>query len=233
VADLLIESVAPTRCVVCEQPGTLLCERCASQLVAIDPEAACPVCGAPFGRVSCTECMRPDGPLVHAFDSARARYVFDDTSSRLVKAFKDEGERRLASMIAQRMVEAAGEKSISADLAIPIPATRAALRRRGFDHMALVAEEFSRLTGVPQRGCLAKSGSRDQRTLSREDRLANMAGVFAVESREDATYLKVAKPRVLLLDDVFTTGATLDSAAAFLKRAGASHVDVVVLCRVW
>lgn len=203
------------------------------KLRAIDQQSACPVCGAPFGIVSCTECLRPEGPLAHSFDRARACYVFDDASARLVRAFKDEGERRLASLIAERIMEAAGDFALAADVIVPIAPTRAALRKRGFDHMGLVAKECERLTGLPVYPCLEKAHSRDQRALSREERMANMREAFSIRSPQDAAGIRAMHPRILLVDDVFTTGATLDAAAATLRGAGACAVDAAALCRVW
>jgi ComF family protein len=233
LVGVLTELVAPTRCVVCEATGTLLCDRCAARLVSIDTAQACPCCAAPFGATVCTDCQSAEGPREFGFEGARARFVFDEVGARLVKAFKDEGERRLAEPLAAYLLEAAGAWALSADLVVPVPATDAALRRRGFDHMALVAAAFSQMSGVPLRACLTKSKAFDQRGLDRDERRENMATGFGVVSAREAALLRVRSPCVLLLDDVFTTGSTLEAAAATLKAAGAREVYAVVLCRVW
>ncbi len=229
----LFEVIAPTRCIVCESPGPLLCDHCAATLTGIDNKAACVRCGAPFGGVICAECQRPEGLRLFSFDAARARFVFDQTSARIVKAFKDEGERRLATIMARYLVDAAAEWTLSADFVVPIPATRQALRARDFDHMALVAAEFSVMTGVSALDCLVKTDTHDQRGLDRARRQENMAGSFSLGLPSLAALLRIRAPRIILIDDVFTTGATLDAAAATLRNAGVRSVFVVVLCRVW
>jgi len=231
--NALLEIVAPTRCVVCESPGALLCDHCAMNLVRVDGKAACPHCAAPFGSVVCTECQRPDGLRLFSFDAARACFVFDETSARIVKAFKDEGERRLATLIALNLVAAAAEWILSADFVVPLPATRAALCTRDFDHMALVAGKFSEIAGVSLLDCLTKVDTRDQRGLTRAQRQENMEDSFSLGMPAYAALIKIRAPRIILIDDVFTTGATLDAAAAVLRRAGARSICAVVLCRVW
>jgi ComF family protein len=233
MGGVLLEIIARTRCVVCESPGALLCDRCATHLVSVDNKMACPHCAAPFGGIVCTECQRPDGLRLFSFDAARACFVFDETSARIVKAFKDEGERRLANLIALNLVEAAAEWILSADFVVPLPATQAALRTRDFDHMALVAEKFSGITGVSLLDCLTKVDTRDQRGLTRTQRQENMEESFSLGLPGYAALIKIRAPRVILIDDVFTTGATLDAAATALRHAGAQSIYAVVLCRVW
>ncbi len=227
------ELLSPTRCASCERPGELVCGECLRKMTRIDPAHACPLCGAPFGELVCTECRGE----ATAVDRCLAAAVFEGPPARIVRAYKDGGERRLAVEIARLMVGAARDAErlapdryagllSDADALVFVPVTAEAYRRRGFDHMEAVAREASRACGAPVVDALLKHGSADQREFSREERLASSRDVYEVV--ED-----VRGARLLLLDDVITTGATVGAAAAALKRAGARRVDALAFARVW
>ena len=202
-------------------------------MLRIDPTTACLRCGAPFGELLCTECRE----LEMACDRCLAAAVFDGAPARLIRAYKDAGERRLAPVIAELMLDAAhaAENHASerwqgilcgADAVTFVPATSTAFQRRGFDHMEAVARAFSERSGVPLIDALAKCGRSDQRALGRTGRREQSHGVYRVVE-------KVTGRRLLLLDDVITTGATVSAAAGALKQAGAAYVDALALARVW
>nr|MCR4870315.1 ComF family protein [Atopobiaceae bacterium] len=107
-----------------------------------------------------------------------------------------------------------------------VPATAAAYRRRGFDHMELVARALSRETGIPLADVLVRPRAKDQRGLTRDERAANLAGT--IRSIEDVSDL-----RILLIDDVITTGASIREATRALDARGAEAVTACALCRVW
>ncbi len=233
-----LEALSPTRCAGCERPGTLICERCLARLPLIDPRHACMRCGAPFGEILCTECDR-DGAGANASPVARclAMATYEDPLDRIIRVYKDAGERGLAPLLAEMLADTAahaervaperyGGVVSDADALVFVPATAVAYVRRGYDHMEQIAAELSRRSGVPMLDALAKLGGADQRALGRKDRRAGMRGVFEVVER-------VRDMRLVLVDDVCTTGATLDAAAEALRRAGAHQVDALVLARVW
>lgn len=199
----------------------------------IDPMRSCLNCGAPFGSMVCTECTGAGTDL----DRCLAATVFDGPAARVVRAYKDGGERRLAAEIARIMLFAAvraqreapgryGGLLVHADAVVFVPATATAFRRRGFDHMELVARSLSGRSDIPLMDALVKHGSADQRELGRSGRLAEAFGAYEV-------VLPVRGKRILLVDDVITTGATMSAAASELKIAGASHVDGLAFARVW
>lgn len=233
-----LEALSPTRCAGCERPGALICERCLARLPLIDPRHACVRCGAPFGEILCTECDR-DGAGADASPIARclAMATYEDPLDRIIRVYKDAGELRLASLFAEMLVDTAshaehvaparyGGVMSGADALVFVSATADAYARRGYDHMERIAVELSRRSGVPVLDALAKHGSADQRALGREERRAGMRGAFEVVER-------VRDMRLVLVDDVCTTGATLDAAAEALRRAGTRQVDALVLARVW
>ena len=234
VRDAALEAAYPTRCVGCEEPGTLLCDDCRAALPWINQALACPTCGTPFGGLTCTQCGHdwPVRATVCALSSAR-------TPTRLASVYKDGHELRLAPVIAAALAtaldEAAGVPALDGsprydaaglDALAFVPATREAYLRRGFDHMQLVATALARELDLPLADVLARRPSADQRGLGRQGRLANLAGT--VEVVRD-----VAGMDLLLADDVITTGASVRACAEALLARGAHSVTACALVRVW
>lgn len=229
LCDGLLELLYPARCVVCDLPGTVFCEPCEQHLRLIDRQKACPLCGAPDGVEQCVACVGQ----TFSFSAARSVGSFDDAFSRLITVYKDTGERRLAPPIARLMVVAAGDDWRSwADGVVFVPDTAAAYQRRGSDHMEAVARIFSSHLHAPLLDVLVSESGSDQRGLSRLGRADRAAGSFSLVDGDTASHM-VRGRDLILLDDVFTTGATLDAAAAVLLAAGAHEVRAVVLARVW
>ena len=151
--------------------------------------------------------------------------MFSPRTGKIVRVFKDQGERRLASNMATMMQHAMPPDWVF-DAIVHVPATKAAYRRRGFDHAELIARSLSYRTGVKLVGGLARPKTHDQRKLSGAQRVENLIGSFA--ARPDACYGR----RVLLVDDVYTTGATLCAATDALLAAGAREVRCLTFARV-
>ena len=232
--ESVAEALWPTRCVGCDQPGELLCEVCRASLPWVEQRLACPACGAPFGFLTCMEC---DGSWLPR--STIAALGFNGAPARMVTCLKDSHELRLAPVMAAAMVTALGEASAwpaadgrprfdasATDGVCFVPATAAAYVRRGFDHMELVGRELCAQAGLPLADVLVRGRAREQRSLGREERGENLTGTIA--ATEDLSGAKL-----LLLDDVATTGASLNEAARALLARGAASVTACVLARVW
>lgn len=233
-ANAAAELLWPTRCVSCDMPGELLCEDCKQQLPWVAQRWACPVCGAPFGWLTCTAC---EGDW-----EARTTVCalgFNQTSSQMVACLKDRSELRLAGVNAAAMATALDEASSwpaldgrarfdheAIDAICFVPATAKAYARRGFDHMELVSKELSALLDIPLFDVLVRSRARDQRDLGKSERASNISGT--VRAIDD-----VRGMRLLLVDDVITTGASMRESARALLLRGAQSVSCCALSRVW
>ncbi len=222
LAEGLLELLCPTRCAGCDLPGALLCDECDEALPRVDVSTACPRCGAPYGALVCTECWAS----IWSFEATAALGSLEPPLSRAVVLHKDAGERRLAPLLGGLLADVVWANWGPWPQAVAyIPATAKAVRRRGFDHAEAIAAAVAAGVEAPLVPALARAAALDQRALGRAERAANAAGSFAA--------VAPVSGRVLLVDDVMTTGATLDAAAAVLLEAGAEAVRCAVLARSW
>ena len=155
--------------------------------------------------------------------------MFSPEAGSIVRLYKDGDEKRLSKAMASMMV-----RSIPPDWRIDavtfVPATKAAARRRGFDHGLLLATELGTLIRKPVVATLESPHTADQRGLTREERLENLAGRFsALDSTGE--YVRLT-PTLLLIDDVYTTGSTLCAATDALLAAGFERVYCATFTRV-
>lgn len=218
---VLLDLVFPPKCAGCDLPGTLLCEHCASGVVGIDPRASCCRCGAPCGPTGCHECKG----RTFAFSEARCASLLAHPVSRAIVLLKDGGERRYADVLGHLLADVAAGWLDPREVIVPVPASPDAVRRRGFDHAVDLARVLARASGTPMARALRASATADQRALGRGERFIN---------RADAFRLRMECPpskRVVLVDDVFTTGATLDAAARVLRTGGVDEVRALAVAR--
>ena len=166
-----------------------------------------------------------------AYDRARAAVRYDDIARKLVHSFKYGDRLDLAPMMGQWMARAGRELLKDADALLPVPLHWRRLWARRFNQSAALAKAISGLAGVPVlHGALKRVRSTPQQVgLSKTERADNVQGAFRVPPEEKA---QVAGRRLILVDDVLTSGATADTCARALLRAGAAHVDVLVFARV-
>ena len=234
--EAVAETLWPTRCALCVMPGSVLCPRCIAQLPYLDWWRACRRCGSPYGLVQCDACnsvaLARIGRERLPYDACASAMEFTEASGRIVRTFKDHGERRLASVIADFMARALPPEW-SFDVVTFVPATLAAYRYRGFDHAGLIASELATRADVPCLQLLARPRTRDQRTLGASGRIANLAGSFKPIRNDERNGRPAATPsRILLVDDVYTTGATLCAATDALRSGGIQEVRCLTFARV-
>ena len=162
-----------------------------------------------------------------AYDSARAALVYDDNVRKLALDLKRGGRRDGLSLFSGYMAEAGRAAIVEADVLAPVPMHWLRLAQRGFNQAAWLTQALGRRTGKPVKleALRRKKKRRSQEGLSASERRRNVQGAFAANGRFDGL-------NVVVVDDVFTTGATLEACARALKRAGALRVHGVTLARV-
>ncbi|MBB4305573.1 ComF family protein [Rhodobium orientis] len=230
----LFDLVLPPVCMACRQPVAVadaLCARCWSRLTLID-KPYCARLGIPFsydlgeGALSAEAIADPP-----PFDRARAAAVFDDVARDVVHGFKYRDHTEHVRLMARLMARAGQELLDDADVIVPVPLHRWRLWRRRFNQAALLGAEISRLTGVAFDPLILHRirATQHQVGLTGSERDRNVRGAFRVTpDRRPA----IADRRVLLIDDVLTSGATVKASTRALLRGGAQSVDVLVFARV-
>lgn len=233
----LFDLLLPAGCLSC---GTwipshgrvgLLCGPCRSRLPRA-PWPRCPRCHHPLGTgreagPTCRACR--DWP--DALAGARHAVVLAPPADALVHALKYEGWKELAPEMGRAMARAVGPLggTLVPPIVVPVPTTPSRLRTRGYNQARLLADALGEALGLTVADGLERTrGGATQVALHPSQRRANVKGVFAVRG-ESSARLKGA--RVLLVDDVLTTGATAGAAATELARAGVSHVTLVTYAR--
>jgi len=230
VADLLL----PPVCIACRtriESHGLLCGDCFGKIEFIAPPL-CARLGIPLpydpGEPSLSAAALAAPPV---YDRARAVARYSETMRDLVGSFKYRDRQEGLRLFSRWLARAGAELLGDADLIVPVPLYRSRLWWRRFNQSAMLAQGLSRTTGLPV-DCFALKRVRrtaSQVGLSPEQRKRNVAGAFRVEpSRAGA----VKGKKIVVVDDVITTGATVEACARVLKRAKAARVDVLALARV-
>lgn len=231
----VLDAVLPPLCLSCgvvvAEPGAL-CPQCWGRLRFLAPPC-CDACGHPFeidpgvsaGPVLCGRCLAEPPPWARA----RAVFAYDDSSKPLLLRFKHADRLEGAPAFGRWLARAGGELLTDADLIVPVPLHRWRLLARRYNQAALLALALGRESGI---AVAVDALRRPRRTppqghFSREQRQRNVRGAFVVRPGLD-----LAGRRVVLVDDVLTTGATLGECARLLSRHGAARVDVLTLGRV-
>jgi competence protein ComFC len=212
----------PQHCVGCDRRASdLLCRTCFEALPRIG-RPACARCGMPtaFETFVCDECKGVD----FAFESARAPLKYAGVGKEIVHALKYRAYTKVAERLAAPLMLEVLDAKDDFDAVVPVPLHRSRLRRRGFNQAELLARRVTEKINAPVSGTLqVVRRTRDQVELSAAERRANVSGAFGAKGR--------LRGKVLLIDDVFTTGATMSACAEALLRAGASEVHALSLCR--
>jgi predicted amidophosphoribosyltransferase len=215
VLDLLL----PQRCVVCGSGGTQLCDACLDRLPRIEPPL-CERCGLPTAWPvrRCRECA---GRRL-AFASARSAVHYDDAVRSLVAAWKERELRRLADAAVSVVLEVVTPPLGEAVTFVPPDPDRGL--KRGHHPPRELAKGLASEWDLPLVVALHRRARKRQRGLSRAERRRNVAGVFAARAGVPSS--------VVLVDDVFTSGATANAAASALRKAGAHRIEIVTFARV-
>ncbi|MFQ5972627.1 MAG: ComF family protein [Alphaproteobacteria bacterium] len=225
--------VLPPQCLACSVPvetSGSMCGDCWREIDFIAPPL-CVTCGLPFeydhgASALCGACTRERPPFGHA----RAAMRYGDVSARLIIGFKHGDRTHGAPAFARLMARAGSDLLPQTDLIVPVPLHRWRLAARKYNQAAMLAQALARLCDVPAAvdHLVRIRRTSSQGRMSASARRRNVRGAFAV--RADATS-RIEGRRLLLVDDVYTTGATVTECSRALLEAGAEAVDVLTLAR--
>lgn len=224
----LLDLLYPPHCVACRCAGAWLCERCLDSIPTFVPPL-CQHCGRPLPatrgptQALCPICQQQHSPL----QGVRSVGPHLAPLREAIHAFKYEGVRVLAGPLGQLLAHTWQQSSMPVDIVLPVPLHRARIRQRGYNQSLLLARAMGAEVGllVREDALVRRRNTRAQVGLSPEQRRANVRDAFICPTSD------MQGQRVLLIDDVLTTGATLESCAMALLQAGAREVWALTLTR--
>jgi ComF family protein len=215
-------AVFPPRCIGCRRRGTPLCADCRAELPYLSG-GLCPRCLATCTpRGACRGCRR----LSPTISSVHAAFAYQGAARTAVLTLKFRSGRYLVPLMAALIDEHLQSRPLHADVVVPVALAPKRMRQRGFNQAALLAERVAPALHAPVRGALVREDRPAQVGLGAAERLTNLAGAFHCEDPAG-----VEGKRVVLVDDVVTTGATVSACADTLARAGARRVSVLAFAR--
>jgi ComF family protein len=243
--DALVSVFFPGGCRLCERLLTRasrlpICEECLGAFPAL-PLRVCSICGSPALAATTLDGSNTESPpgsnqrtcldcteRTYRLDRARSYAAYRGTLARAVVLLKFERIEPLAAYFAERLATLAQRACLAADIVVPVPLHRVRERERGFNQAELIAREVARRLKLPFKPVLLmRTKARpDKHILSNDERWRIVRGAFATRPGS-----QVDNKRVLLLDDVMTTGATLDACAGALLEAGAKSVIGLTVAR--
>ena len=224
LGGMALNLLFPQRCIGCGQEGNLLCHSCHRSLARIMPPL-CPRCGRPQpSGVLCSSCVGWQAEI----DGIRSPFRFEEVMRQAIYQLKYRNIRALAAPLAQLLNDYLITNPMPGEVLVPVPLHRKRLRERGYNQSSLLARELGKLAKLSVvDDCLIRKrhASPQAKTSTVGERRSNVANAFT--SREQ----RLQDKRVLLIDDVSTSGATLNACAAALKAVGAKSVWGLVLAR--
>ncbi|MFC1939851.1 ComF family protein [Chloroflexota bacterium] len=221
---VVLNLLFPQRCIGCGKEGDFICYSCQASLPRIIPPL-CPRCGRPQpSGMLCSSCVSWRAEI----DGIRSPFRFEGVMRQAIHWLKYRNLRALATPLAQLLNDYLTTNPVPGDVMVPVPLHRKRLRERGYNQSSLLARELSRLNNlavaddclVRQRHALPQA-----RASNVDERQRNVAGAFA------CCDYRLRGKQVILIDDVSTSGVTLDACASALKAAGATSVWGLVLAR--
>lgn len=226
ICESIVNIFFPNKCIVCEKYVFLLCQNCFSDIEKIST-STCPECG----RISvnsrfCPRCRNKTNQNI--FSVCVATSYQSTVVKKLIKSFKYHGLTGLSEICGELIYQRIKDADLPRDIiAVPVPLHRFKYNKRGFNQSELIARYLSRRLNIPGADVLVRTkNTKNQVGLQRSERLGNMVDAFRCIDEEF-----IFGKNILLIDDVFTTGATLNECARVLKQAGAKRIHAAVVTR--
>ncbi len=224
VKGMALDLLFPRRCVGCGKEGDFICYSCRRSLPRIMPPL-CPRCGKPQpSGMLCSSCVGWQSEI----DGIRSPFQFDGVMRQTIYQLKYKNLRALAASLAELLCDYLSINPVPGEVLVPVPLHRKRLRERGYNQSSLLARELGRLIDLPVADdCLVRQRYALPQTRASivDERRSNVADAFTCSDHN------LRGRQVLLIDDVSTSGATLDACAAALKAAGVDSVWGLVLAR--
>ncbi len=224
-SQFLLDFVFPPHCVNCKKVEDWLCQKCLQQ-VSIITGTICVRCGTPIStNLHCLQCE--NHPL-HAVDGIRAASFFENNPIRsAIHSLKYRNYQAAATRLSKLLVEAHQRYKIKADVIVPVPLHTSRLRERGFNQSELLARAVGKYLDLPIDGesLIRVRQTKPQVELRAMDRYENVLNAFSCRNT------RLAGRKIVLIDDVCTTGSTLDACAVALKKSGAASVWGLTLAK--
>jgi ComF family protein len=231
LVEKIIDLLYPRRCPVCfnvvAQKEGLIHGKCRPLLKCVH-EPACLKCGKPIENATkeyCVDC----GSHKYTFKYGKALWVYNEASSQSVLAYKYKGKKEYAGFYSRELLKAHGSWicSLSPDAIIPVPLNRKKQRMRGFNQAELIARNLSLTLKIPMDSNLLLRNrlTAPQKELNPKERLRNLKKAFSINPKHQKMYR-----RVLLIDDIYTTGSTIEACAKVLTENGTKEVYFLCLC---
>lgn len=221
----LLSVFFPVRCVHCGRGGAWLCPECAAQLKQVGP-GGCRRCGRPARRdvPVCSECRGRE----LLFASARAAFIFEGPARSLVHRLKYSGQRRLAATMADLTVRQGNLTDVAKDATLTyVPLHRSRLLNRGYNQAGMYAKALAQRLDLPLQELLCKQNpTSPQNRLNLEQRQVNLGGSIMLKKGAGC-----GSGKVMLVDDVYTTGSTVSECARVLKNGLGAEVHVWTFAR--
>lgn len=227
--EKILRLLFPPRCICCDSLLEFdadyphICKKCQDK-IKISPLRVCPKCNRPMDlNAYAPYCIYCAGQKVR-FEYLVSPLIYDEVCSEIVKKFKYNERTEIVKSLAPMLWERIKEYDADADFDIIIPAPSS--KTKGFklraEHMKIFCEELSRISGIPTKELLfKKEGVKNQNSLSAKERRTNLKGKIE--------YKGTAYGKVLLVDDIYTTGATVDECSLILKKAGCRKIYVGII----
>ena len=222
--ELAVDSFFPRRCVGCGKGGGFLCSECLGKLPRLVPPL-CPHCGRPQASgIVCPSCRQRQTKI----DGIRSLFRFDEVVRKAIHELKYRNLKAISPCLAELLADYLRSNPLPGEALVGVPLHPRRLRERGYNQSSLLARELSRRIDLPViEDCLirVKQAQPQVRAVDVEERRRNVADAFVCRDE------KVSGKQIILIDDVCTSGATLESCAAALKNKGAASVWGLTLAR--
>ena len=220
----------PFRCPLCQKiivgPKQTVCGACRKKLKKIE-EPRCKKCGRPvrvFEQENCPDCERAN----HFYEEGMGIYLYEGDMRRAVHRMKFQNKRIYAKVFGEMMAEEIGAalSKWEIEAIVPVPMYRRKQRKRGYNQAELLARAIGQIWNIEVKKdwVIRKKDTAAQKDLEKKDRANNMKKAFAIRKNE------VELKNILIVDDIYTTGSTVDAVADVLKKHGVQNVYFVSLC---